>query len=195
MTDVIAASDVDLNDSASSARFYVVSQKKFTVLFLATLGIYSFYWWYKQWSCYKDGSAFESEEHDVWPVPRALFPVFFTHSLFREVNRFSQAGAALDKWQHSGHATFLVVLMVVSNVLDRLSWKSIGAPYTDVLSLVFLLPLLSSFSKAQAMINISCADPEGAANCTFTSANYAWIAIGCICWVLVLIGLFLPESP
>jgi hypothetical protein len=81
----------------------------------------------------------------------------------------------------------------VGNVLDRLSARSIGSPYTDLLSLGLLAPLLFLFYKAQVIINLSCGDPEGAENSKFTAANYAWSVIGVICWILIIIGLLLPD--
>lgn len=197
MTDLVAEPDTvvpDLGHAGDAPRFYVVGKKKFIVLYLATLGLYGFYWFYKQWSCYKDGSGYESEEHKIWPIARALFPMFFTHSLFREVKRFNQAVAALDEWESRAHATFLVIVITVSNVVDRLAGKSIGSPYTDLLSLALLAPLLFFYYKAQAMINISCGDPEGAANRNFTAANYAWIVVGGLCWLLTLVYLFVPDD-
>lgn len=195
MNDVTAAPDAvlpDIAETVNQTQFYIVSKRKFTVLYLATLGLYGFYWFYKQWSCYKEASAYESAGAKIWPVARALFAIFFVHSLFREVKQRNQAGSELDGWEHRAHATFLVVLILASNGLDRVSAKSIGSPYTDILSLAILAPLLFFFYKAQVIINISCGDPEGAANSKFTGANYAWIVIGVICWLLVIAGLFLP---
>jgi hypothetical protein len=119
--------------------------------------------------------------------------VFFVHSLFRKVKQHSVAGSALDEWEHRSHATFLVVLMLVSSTLDRMSWRDVGAPLTDYLSLAVLAPLMFYYHKAQEMINISCGDPEGSENNKLTAANYVWIVIGAILWLLILAGLLLPD--
>lgn len=80
--------------------------------------------------------------------------------------------------------------MIVSNVLDRLSFRSIGSPYTDVASLLILALLLPQFLNAQHMINASCGDPDGKSNDRLTNTNYAWIALGLLFWVLSLLGIF-----
>ena len=61
-------------------QFYVVSVKKFTILFFFTIGMYVLYWFYGNWKRYKAYSG-----KNIWPVPRAIFAIFFTHSLFSEV--------------------------------------------------------------------------------------------------------------
>jgi hypothetical protein len=57
--------------------FYAVSQKKFLIMYIGTLGLYSVYWFYKHWSLYK-----KSENEEMWPIMRSIFQIFFTHSLF-----------------------------------------------------------------------------------------------------------------
>lgn len=173
--------------------FYVVSQKKLAVLYIATLGLYGFYWFYKNWSNYKHSMAPGfNPDREIWPVARAIFSVFFIHSLFREIKMFGRDKAALAEWKSDSLATKLVLTLIVSNVLDRLSRKSIGSPYTDLASLLILAPLLALHLEAQQMINVSCGDPAGASNSRFTKANYAWITLGAIFWILVIIGFFLP---
>lgn len=172
--------------AAGYAPFYVVSKRKFNVLFLATLGLYSFYWFYENWLRYKAASPPESEARKIWPAPRALFPVFFFHSLFRKVKQ--HATGALDDWENGAHATFLVVAIIVTSVLDRMADKSVGSPATDVLSLLMLAALWFLYYKAQVLINISCGDPEGEQNNKFTVANYAWIGFGILIWIFAFIG-------
>jgi hypothetical protein len=43
------------------------------------------------------------------------------------------------------------------------------------------------------MINLSCNDARGDSNSKFTKANYAWIAVGALSWLLILIGTVLPD--
>lgn len=188
-----AFDDAVLAGANDAPMFYVVSLRKFTVLFLATLSLYSIYWFYKNWDLYKDKWPFASEVGStVWPVPRAMFSIFFVHALFREVKAYGRDNAVVAAWRNNWHATVVVILMLVSSVLDRASAHGMWSPASDIASFVVILPLVIEFRKAQAMINASCNDPEGSSNSSFTKANYAWIGAGIVFWVLVVIGIFTP---
>lgn len=171
-------------DSLSEPMFYVVSPKKFTILFLTTLGMYSMYWFYKNWNLYR---AHTTEK--IWPVPRAVFSIFFIHSLFRHIHTQIVSTQRSIKFNPQSSATLLVGLIIISNLLDRIAGKSIGSPITDILSLAMLAPLLGQFLKAQAVINLACDDEDGSDNSTFTTANYIWITIGLAFWGLYIFGM------
>lgn len=174
--------------------FYVVSRKKLAILYIGTLGLYGFYWFYKNWSNYKHSTAPDfNPDRKIWPVARALFSIFFIHTLFLEIKMFGRDKAGMAEWKSDSLATKLVLTLIVSNVLDRLSRKSIGSPYTDLASLLILAPLLALYLDAQQMINLSCGDPEGKTNSRLTKANYVWIGLGSIVWILAIIGFFLPD--
>lgn len=181
---------IDPGAAADSADFYVVSKKKMLVLFIATLGMYRVYWMYRHWQSFKQVSGAR-----IWPVARAIFSIFYIHSLFRLVgSKRDNATVPMPAWDHKQQATFIVLILIFSHVLDRLVSKSIGSPVTDILSLLTLLPLAACFGAAQVKINEACGDPGGELNSQFTFANYVWIAIGVLLWVLVGIGLFMTEQ-
>jgi hypothetical protein len=174
--------------------FYVVSRKKLAILYMATLGLYGVYWFYKNWSNYKHRTSDNSDfDRSIWPVARGIFSIFFTHALFREVKAYGRDKAKVAEWVNESQATMLVLLMFVANVLDRLSFRSVGSPYSDLASLVILIPVLSQLLGAQDMINTSCGDPDGTSNSRFTKANYAWIVVGLLIWVMAIVGMFLPN--
>lgn len=171
-----------------SHRFYVVSSKKFYTLFFATLGSYQVYWFYKNWKQFRIHTRAR-----VLPLMRGIFSIFFTHSLFKEVgDRIDLSGRLFD-WQPKTLATMIVLLNIVSGIVDRFSGKSIGSPYTDLLSVALNVPIGMLLHKAQLAINFSCDDPEGRTNDSFSIANYCWLAVGAVLWVLVFIGAFYTE--
>jgi hypothetical protein len=182
-------------DGDTSPPFYVVSMTKYLVLFLATLGMYKIYWHYKNWALYREWQRSRPNgDDDLWPIPRGIFSIFFTHSLFREVKAYGDMeGRELD-WNPDALATGVVILAIVGNVLDRCAAKGIGSPMTDTLALVAMIPLLFLYCKVQPKINASCGDEKGAGNSKFTWANWIWIAIGAIFWTLVVIGLTFPTE-
>lgn len=182
-------------DTALAPMFYVVSLRKFTILFLTTFGWYQVYWFYKNWDCFKDRHPSASEVGTtIWPVPRALFSIFFTHSLFRKIKEHAPDDPRIAAWHQSTHATLLVVLIVVSNVAAKVADRFVEDFWLTLFALVMVLPLMLVTRAAQAKANIACGDPQGASNATLTIANYIWMVLGCLFWLAVLAGLTSPES-
>lgn len=155
-----------------AAPFYVVGTRKFTVMFVFTFGLYATYWMYKQWACYRDSLAANGVQSRPWPVMRAIFSIFYFHSLFAKVRR--HAAPLLDDWEYRTHATILALLVLAERVLDKLSGKEYSD--WDTAGLILMLPLWYFYFKAQQLINQACGDPAGTQNARLTGANYAWIA-------------------
>jgi hypothetical protein len=170
--------------------FYVVSKRKLAILFLSTFTAYALYWFYENWRCYKgkhpEASRFGST---ISPAPRAAFSMFFTHALFRKVKAHGRAQPAVARWHCNVHATILVASMLLANFIDVL----IAGPAGDVASVVSMFVLVLPFLKAQDMINLSCGDPQGRGNDRLTKANWAWMIVGAVGWVLAVVGLAMPD--
>lgn len=174
--------------------FYVVSLKKMATLFIATLGMYGVYWFYKNWSNYKNyASDTYIVDRSIWPAPRGVFAIFFVHALFREIKLYGRDKAEVVEWENKSQATKLVVTMIIAQALDRMSFRGYGTPFSDVASLLILVPLVTQYLNVQHMINIACGDPAGKMNSELTKANYAWIGFGIIMWIMIVIGFFLPD--
>lgn len=187
---IYAAPQASFNEQLSSSaeqRFYLVSERKMLVLFFLTVGLYQVYWDYVNWRNYRDASG-----EDVWPLPRAIFSIFFTHSLFRHISDHDATGSRAS-WNNSACATGIVFLLIAGRILDRLSWNGIGSPFTDIASLLLLVPLGLLLKQVQHEINARCGDAEGAANDRFTGANIAWCVIGGLFWCLCLVGIFVEA--
>ena len=176
-------SDLTIAAGESNTHFYVVSVNKFTMLFFLTLGIYALYWFYKNWKEYKEYSG-----KKIWPVPRAIFSIFFTHSLFSEVESSLKSKDKSFDWNPSSLATAYVILAIVSQILDKMSMKEIGSPISDLSSILILALMYMPLLKAQKAINFSQGDPEGHSNELFTGANYVWMVIGILLWLMTLFG-------
>ena len=169
--------------------FYVVSKRKMIILFLATLGSYQAYWFYRNWQLQK-----QATRRDIWPLPRALFSILFVHELFRAANDERNRGPVqLKPWSHSQLATVIVMLSIISNIADRVSNNSIGSPFTNYLPLLLLLPSVACLSSAQERINEACGDPLGESNRRLGFANYLWIILGLILWAFIVQSLIAPS--
>lgn len=177
-------SSLDEVHEITDVDFYVVSLFKFNVLFVSTLGMYTLYWFYKNWQLIKI-----NQNRNIWPIPRALFDIFFTHSLFDEINqKLSQTHEDVT-WPHSMWATIYVLSAIVTNVLDRLTAKSVGEPWLDVLAILLIFGLWLPLNSAQKMVNLSCNDPEGSKNAEFTAVNILFVVLGLAFWAVLFIGL------
>jgi len=171
--DAVAAESEILTEELNDFPFYVVSLNKFLILFVATIGMYQLYWFYNNWSLYKLSSG-----EKIWPIPRAIFCIFFTHSLFEKFDEKNKQLNNAFNWSSYTLATLFVSFSVVSYVLDRPS----DSPYTDLISF-FSLPVLGwCLYQAQICANTVCGDPDGKKNHQLTWANYIWVVLGVLMW-------------
>jgi hypothetical protein len=169
--------------AGASSRFYVVAPRKFLILYLGTFGLYLLYWMYAQWASFR-----RATKGRQWPVARAVFALFFVHSLFAEIDLALRRSGSNFRWSPGTAATWAVVLMVVSTACDRMAARSVGSPVTDLLGLAVLFVMPFPLLEAQRAANAACGDPEGAGNARMTAANIAWLVVGAILWSLTLLG-------
>lgn len=173
----------------SDDSFYVVSPRKFILLFIFTFSLYQIYWFYKNWSNYKMQCQLQNAaDSDVWPVARAIFAVFFVHALFRRVDQHAEAKQRPLSWDFSTHATTLVVMLIAAN-LNGLVAKMVGPMLGNLIAFALLGGIGYSLYKAQGYINQSCGDAQGAANSNLSTANYVWMAVGIVIWLFTIFGM------
>lgn len=181
-----------LTDSAvetTRTEFYVISKKKFLLLFMSTLGLYQLYWLYRNWKLQKSATAL-----DVIPLLRAAFQVFFFHSLFRRIDhRLRQRGKRFY-WHPDSYATALVALTIISSVADRFAEKFDTHPLVQLASIALLPVIAFAYLPAQEAINQCCDDPDGSSNNALTLGNYAWLSAGAIIWTIIAFGMVVMLS-
>ena len=185
-TDVYKAPESEIiNEQGTEYEFYVVSPKKFLILMLSTLGIYSIYWFYKHWAQYK-----AKHDDNMWPVIRGIFHVFFAHSLFDAIQTRLDQMKSEHFFSAGGTATFYVLFFIADRVINRLAMKDIGSPTTDMMALIFLPLMTWMLYQAQVAANIASGCSDGSANEKITAANAFWIALGVLYWGVYLLGLY-----
>lgn len=183
-TDVYKTPEADLqNDNQVNPDYYVVAPKKFVVLFVATFGVYSLYWFYKNWQLYRLRT-----EKNIWPVMRAIFSIFYVHSLFEIIDSKLKDTNSSFKWSYRPLANIYILCTIIQNVCDRLSSRDIGSPITDIASLTTLPIIGYSIYIGQKAINTACNMPYGEINSKYTAANIFWIISGSILWLLAMTG-------
>jgi hypothetical protein len=163
---------------------YTVSARKFWILTTATMGVYVLAWGYQHWTHLK-----RRDRTRIWPVPRAIFIVFFLHGLLR---RCCEIGAANGRWTAPPPmhlATIAVVMLLISIVLDRLSNRGIGFPAVDIASFAMVWVIGWANWRIQSVANAIAGDPRGASNDRFTVANWVWMSLGAVLWIMAIIGV------
>ena len=128
----LSQSDENLERSSQNPaiRFFPVSEGKLITLYIASFGLYSIYWFYKNWQLQQ-----ATMEKKISPVWRSIFSIFFTHALFK---RIDQQAVNLDKkhrFSANTLATLFVVAIIVSNILDQLTQLTPSADIFGSLSL------------------------------------------------------------
>jgi hypothetical protein len=166
-------------------RLYVVAPRKFLILFLGTAGIYQIYWFYKNWALLNTATNL-----GVWPVMRAIFSIFFTHALFREIDARLKPQPTGRAWPAYAMATLYVAGQIVNLVASQLSGRGIGAPWLGTLPLILMGPFAWLLLTAQRAINRAENDPDGSGNRALTAANWVWLAIGVFYWGLIAVGYY-----
>lgn len=169
------------NEQIENHSFYVVSNRKFATLFIATFGIYFVYWFYRNWKAYKATS-----KENINPFLRTIFSYFYIHSLFAKIYLKIQNNGTTFKWRPSANATTLIILMIVANGLERTLARNDENLILELIVYLLLAPKALILLKAQSAINISCGDEVGASNDSFTKANIAWILLGAAVWGIII---------
>ena len=165
-------------------KLYVVSLNKFAVLFMGTAGLYMAYWFYKQWELYK-----LSTQGKQIPILRALFSIFFVHSLFNKLTALYAIKSGKENKALNTSATLFVVVSAISFVSGYVPEESEFKPFLLVLNLIFT-PVLCWFCyQAQWFINYISDDTNGKTNQKLTGANYVWVVVGTFFWIMYIIGV------
>ena len=150
---------------------------KFTVLFLATLGYYSIYWFYKNWA-----QIGQYQARSTYPVLRAAFSIFFIPLLCKELTQYQQQSQRSYHWKPNVFVFGYIGLALLSLPLSfALANKSISLGWVWLQLPIIAIQYYLTY-QFQLVANHACADPFGKANEKFTLANHAWIIVGMLLW-------------
>ncbi len=190
---IYAAPEADLtstDENSVQPAFYIVAPAKFLTLYFFTFSLYGLYWHFKNWKQYK----IAYNDADPMPIMRAIFSIFFTHSLFSVIDmRIKDKGKEFT-WKPAVWATIGVIALLASRIIDRVTASGSMTTAIEFVPLPLMIVYGLVLLKAQRAINVSCNDPDGRSNSNITLANCVWIFLGAIVLALALIGLFLPDD-
>ncbi len=162
--------------AAIDTPFFAVSLRKLVLMSLFTFGLYQVYWAWQNWRRIKA----HGEPH-IWPIPRAIFSVFFCYPLFARMRDYSHQAAESRKPPAGPLATIWILLQLASRLPD---------PYwlVSLLSLFCLLPIQAHVNRVNEAVAPGH-DPNG----RFSAWNWFGIVVGSLIIPLVFVGVFLPE--
>lgn len=164
--------------------FYVVSITKLVLLYVATLGFYSLYWFWRHWTLHK-----RDKKLDIWPVPRAIFPIFFAHSLNQEIDyRLHRSGQGY-KWSPGMWATTYVISAIGGRIISRLPDSIVPALPGFGIGMLLLVANVLALVHAQRAANLASGDPDATGNSRLTAANWVWLVLGGLYWVVIALWL------
>ena len=187
--------DVYVNKDNSAAvttnepEFFPVSEGKLITLYLLSFGLYGIYWFYQNWKIQQP-----KMDKKIMPLMRAIFSIFFTHSLFRIIDKSAEHLDKKHKFNANVLATFFVAAIIVSNVIDRLSLNSsafINMSSNTIIIASIIIFFLSVYPmvKVQATVNRINGDLLGYLNHKYSIWNYLLMALGASMWALMAMGL------
>jgi hypothetical protein len=158
-------------------RWFVVGPVKLVVMSTVTLGLYQIFWFYKHWQQVRDVHG-----EDIWPVPRAIFNVLFSFTLFRRLEDDCAMRGYADAPSPMLHAVAFFVLTLTSRL---------PAPWWLIM-FASVLPLVS-IQRAANAIALQAA-PGTDPNRTFSGLNWVGIVVGGLFFILAIFAAFIPEE-
>lgn len=191
-----------LNSSAKTdPPFFTVSQKKLTVMFIITSGLYGMYWCFKNWSHYRAYSG-----RPIWPLPRTVFGLLYLPSLFYKIDGTlkEQGKGRMPYWAASVAGIFILTfaphivgfLIGFFAAISGRPYEGIGIVTTLAVATIPLLLICLILRRVQSFINLLSGDTEGRSNGDFTRWNILWMAIGVVYWIVGLtVSVSMTQAP
>ncbi|MBE9560860.1 MAG: hypothetical protein IMF15_08720 [Proteobacteria bacterium] len=169
--------------------FFPVSEDKLITLYILSFGLYGIYWFYKNWKLQQS-----KIDKKIFPVLRAIFSIFFTHSLFNRINNC--AGNLPQKHRFNANilATIFVGAIIISNIIDPIYLNTslledLPSSGIFITSLIIFLLSVYPLVVVQATVNRINNDMLGYLNHRYSLWNYLLIVLGVLIWLMLAMGL------
>jgi hypothetical protein len=167
------------------SNYYAVSTSKLTVLYVATLGLYSYYWFYQHWKRQQPSMA-----KKINPLLRSAFYIFFTHSLAKRIENSMDDKALTGRKSLVLLAFAYIILTLAAGIAGEIAEQDHVPSYVYLIWIALLYLSVYPLVEIQDKVNIVLEDPLGQINATYSTANIIFIIFGVILWGLTLIGVF-----
>lgn len=178
----------DLALDKQGSWFFSVSKRKFLIMMIATCGNYSLYWFYKNWALYREATG-----QSIWPVPRAIFGMFFIYQLFNRADKWLTTRNANFQWHPKALAWAWIAACIGIWISTALVMEQIiGQRTQTVIGVGIIITCIFSLTQALPAMNVAAEDPHGEKNKRLTKANYFWIVMGLLQWANIVHKLINP---
>lgn len=155
----------------------LVTITQYMLLSIATFGLYTVWWMYKEWRFFRD-----KEYLDVYPAVRALFSVFFIYSLAKRI---------LDYAKSLGYTKTYDPLLILFVVIFSNIASIFPDPY-GFISIVFffvLIPVINASNFAKLQDSSFNSEYQS----SFSGKQIVLLIAGGIFWLLVIVGLLFGD--
>ncbi len=125
--------DARRKDNGDSAIFYPVSLFKLWMFSVVTFGVYTSYWFYRNWAYLK-----AREKSSIMPIARAIFSQFWYYPLYRRLVHEHATSTHPHVLPHKALAILLAIMYFLSSFLGNVEY--VGSLLT-LLSPLAILPL------------------------------------------------------
>lgn len=167
--------------NAGPGELYVVSIRKFVLLYVFTCSGYVFYWSYRNWLSCKDMTG-----ADIMPVLRGVFWPFFILSQFEYVQlRLDMAGRS-HCWHPDTRGLLLMLLVWIGVLLSMLFTRPSDTSFVFAVYMLLIAGGLFLWIGAQRAINVLQGDPKGSCNDTVSGCNVLWMMAGGLALLLAV---------
>lgn len=169
--------DVELRHPSSGTHVYLsVSVTKLILLSFGTIGLYQFYWFYKNWQLHKLRTG-----ESISPFLRTFFGIIFCYPLFRRIGEYTTT-SGISSFNAGACAAAWIIPSLLVDLPD---------PYWRVIFLaVFaLVPVQRTVNEINAK-----AAPGCAVNAKIKGWNWLAVFPGLLLLALIIIGAFLRNA-
>lgn len=172
--------------SGPAIKYFAISPKRLALLSILTLGTYEIYWFYKNWEAVK-----KAEGQKVSPFWRAIFVIFYCHSLFKKVLASAKSSGYQNSYSPGWLATAYILLLLVINGLGNVESYDI---WFNLLWLIIASTTFIPLLAIQKAINFNNGKIKGDAGLKreFSGGEVGVVVVGAILFLLVLWVSFLP---
>lgn len=170
--------DYEYAEASDLPKVVLINPLKFSILAFLSLGIYCIWWMYKVWKFFK-----EKNRLSIYPAVRAILSIFFLVTLLHIIQNYARRNGYSSTYSSVG----LYVLFIGMNLISQLAEP---LELVSVFSFVALLPAVKAFNYS-----IRHSDQYFALEKSgFNTRQLIIVILGSLLWLLIFIGLLLPEE-
>jgi len=173
--------------------FLHIPISRLVVLSILSCGLYEVYWIYKNWRYLK-----ERDNLNIKPFWRAIFGVFYCHSLLKEIHQDKELNLFEPPTFSAGTiATIWVALTLIANFTGNINVKTdIGIDANILAIITFLNPSFLCFIPIQKYINSANIKRNPTAPYTkWTKGHLFCLGLGLFIWISTFMDMADPTMP